>query len=120
MCKLLTTAFLGLAATGATLATPAPSRADGPIGIQVQFGRGGFSYYRGHDHYHGSRYRDYDYGYRYRPSYRDYDYDHYHYPRYRRPAIVHPEYYHWTPDRGWHSHGHIHVPHRGHYHTYPY
>ncbi|MCI0460653.1 MAG: hypothetical protein L0Z62_27170 [Gemmataceae bacterium] len=39
---------------------------------------------------------------------------------YGRPVIVHPTHRHWTPFRGVHEHGHIHVPHRGHYHTYRY
>jgi hypothetical protein len=36
------------------------------------------------------------------------------------PPVVHPTYEHWTPGRGWHEHGHIHVPHYGHSHTRPY
>ncbi len=39
---------------------------------------------------------------------------------YGRGVIVHPRSLHWTPSRGLHSHGHMHVPHRGHYHTVPY
>jgi hypothetical protein len=127
MYKLLTTAVLGLAATALTLATPAESQAQSRFGISVDFGRGGFSYHRGYDYYNYPRY-GYDYGYRSRPYYRDYDWDYgygrsydYGYRRdYGRGVIVHPESYHWTPGRGWHSHGHIHVPHRGHYHTRPY
>lgn len=65
------------------------------------------------------------YDYSYTPGYGVYPYSPYgsgYYPYssynyYRRPTIVHPEYSHWTPGRGWHTHGHLHVPHHGHYHT---
>jgi hypothetical protein len=38
----------------------------------------------------------------------------------RQPAIVQPEYLHWTPGRGLHTHGQIVVPHGNHYHVRPY
>jgi len=57
----------------------------------------------------------------YQPGYNSY------YPGYgggygygRQPVIVHPETLHWTPGRGIHTHGHIHVPHGNHYHIRPY
>jgi hypothetical protein len=47
-----------------------------------------------------------------------------HVPHYHAPSVhfhrtYHPDFYHWTPSRGFHSHGHFHVePHYtpGHFH----
>jgi hypothetical protein len=124
MSKTLSLSALGLLAAGLTLATPEQSHAQG-FGVSVNFGRGGFSYYNGRSHDYGYRspytgsafnpysdsgYSSYRYGY---GGYRDPYCDH-------RPTIVHPESEHWTPRRGWHSHGHIHVPSRYGYRTIPY
>jgi hypothetical protein len=59
--------------------------------------------------------------YRYRPFRGGYYSNRYYYPRsvpiYHPPSIhydrvYHHDYSHWTPYRGWHSHGHYHaVPH---------
>jgi hypothetical protein len=101
---------VGLLAACLALAAPSVSHA-GPRHFD----------HRGHRHYDYG-YRGYGYGgYGRYSGYRGYGWGGYDYGyRYRRPAIVHPEYLHWTPYRGWHTHGHIHVPHRGHYHTYDY
>ncbi len=130
MTKIVSLALAGLTAAGLTLATPAESQAQS-FGFNLNFGRGGVGVYSGRpydydcDYGYGPysqtyRYGGYgnygrygNYGYRDYGGYRDYIFR-------DRPVIVHPESYHWTPGRGWHSHGHIHVPHRGHYHTRPY
>jgi hypothetical protein len=69
---------------------------------------GGGSYNRGYASGFGGGSYDRGYGPGYHGSYG------------RRPVIEHPTTSHWTPDRGFHTHGHIHVPHRRHYHSYPY
>jgi hypothetical protein len=72
----------------------------------------------GHGHSHGYR----SSGYRSGPIY--------HGPSLHYDSVYHHEYSHWTPYRGWHSHGHYDlVPHytpghfdyqhRGHIHTNP-
>jgi hypothetical protein len=141
MHKFFSLAVLGAATAGVTLATPGTSQAQTPFGISVDFGRGGFSYYQGRPGYYGGAY----YGGAYAPGYghggsyggayygsgygsgyygggygSGYGSGYYGGGYYGRPTIVHPEYYHFTPGRGWHSHGHMHVPHGGHYHTYRY
>jgi hypothetical protein len=104
-------AALGLVAACLVLSAPSVSNA------QHRHGHRGHRGHRGHD-YHS--HRDFGYrGYSRFDGYRGFDYGGYGYG-YRRPAVVHPEYFHWTPYRGWHTHGHIHVPHRGHYHIYRY
>lgn len=121
MHKLFTLAIAGLAAGWLTLASPSVSQAQG-----WQYGGPGYGGY-------SSRYGGYSGGYYggYYPGgygrsqiyggyYQGQGYYHGGYGNYGRPAIVHPEVFHWTPGRGLHTHGHIHVPHHGHYHTYRY
>jgi len=117
MSRILSLAGLGLLAACLTLAAPSVSHAQG-----YYYGHDGHGHadgYRGSNGYRGYGYSGYGYsGYgsgRYGYSgYGNYG------QAYRRPTIVHPEYEHWTPSQGWHTHGHLHVPHRGHYHTLPY
>jgi hypothetical protein len=118
MTRLLSLAVLGTVAAALTLAVPQESQAQS-FGVSVDWRGGSFSYQQGYPSYYS--YPSY-HGYSSYPgSYHRHD----HYPRsydyyspYRdRGVIVHPESYHWTPGRGWHSHGHIHVPHHGHSHT---
>jgi hypothetical protein len=115
MHRLFTLAVAGLAAGWLMLATPSTSQAQG-VSFGFQFQRGG-GYYGGSPGYYRGGYGGYG-------AYAPYSGRYYggsgYYGGYGRPAIVHPEYRHWTPNRGWHDHGHIHVPHRGHYHTYRY
>jgi hypothetical protein len=119
--------FTGLAAVaivGLALA-PSESRAGGGDGFyvggprfSVSFQRGG--YYGGHG-WGGYGYGGYGGGYYGSRGYSGYGGGYYGgHGYYSRPAVVHPEWSHWTPGRGWHTHGHIHVPHRRHYHTIPY
>ncbi len=121
MQKAFSIALLGLASAGFTLATPAESQARdfhfriGGFGDSCGFGGGyGGGFYGG-----GLGFSDY--GYR---SSRFYDsgfgFGDFGYRSYGRGVIVHPETYHYSPFSGFHSHGHIHYPHRGHYHTIPY
>jgi hypothetical protein len=107
MRKLLSLAALGIVATGLLLATPATSLADGGH----HRGRGSF-YGKGFYPGFGG-----GYGRGFAPGYGDFCPDR---GFYRRPPIAHPSWGHWTPGAGYHTHGHVHVPHRGHYHTYPY
>jgi hypothetical protein len=115
MTRLLSVAALGLAATAGLLATPATSHAQ--FGVSLDFGRGrGISFYQGSpSYYYGNGYYNNGYygnGYGHQSFY----YQPFSTPGYNwnygyrsaAPVIVHPEYYHWTPGRGYHSHGHIH------------
>lgn len=116
MRRLIFVALTGLAVTALTLATPAESRADHRRGssFSLGIGSGGFQF-------------DYSRGYAgpyYRPGYGT-GYGGYYAPVVPgyytpRPVIVQPTEHHWTPYRGWHEHGQILVPHRGHYHVRPY
>lgn len=117
MGKLLSLAVVGVAAAGLMLAAPSTSQAQ-----SCDYGGYGGSYggagYRGYASYGG-----YDRGYA--PGYGGGYYDRGSAPGYggaygRRPVIEHPTSSHWTPFRGYHEHGHIHVPHRFHSHTYRY
>lgn len=109
MSKLFSLAGIGLLAACIALATPSAGHAQGygyghaGYGPRYTPGYGGYTPGYGS---HGSTYSPGSYGY---GGY-----------GYGRPAVVHPQYEHWTPGRGWHEHGHTHVPHRGHYHTRPY
>src|SRR5688572_5301283 len=87
------------------------------LGSASQAQAGGWGH-AGHGHSHGY-YRG---GYGSGPIY--------HGPSLHYDRVYHHEYSHWTPRRGWHSHGHYdHVPHytpghvdyyhRGHIHTNP-
>jgi hypothetical protein len=119
-------------ATSLTLATPSASQAHGErgFGLGIQVGNGYFNYHSGGYGYcppydqgwagvYGGGYRG-PYGYGDFGGFSGRGY----YPRYGgfydRPVIRHPTTLHWTPDRGYHDHGHLHVPHRRHYHTIPY
>jgi hypothetical protein len=121
MSRFLGMLFVGVAAVGLMGVSATPAQAQ--VGVRIQVG-GGYGYQPG---YYGSRWNDY-HGDRYyrpvRPSYyHDHDdHDHYghHHHSPRRPTVVVPEYHHWTPDRGYHSHGTILVPHRRHYDAYRY
>jgi hypothetical protein len=130
MYKLLCFAGAGIVAVGLMLAAPGRSEAGGirfSVGYGDDCGYGGYGGYgRGHGGYYGGHggyrsgyqgYGSYLYGRAYDQGYYNSGYNG---GYYRRPAVVHPETIHWTPGRGVHTHGHYHVPHRGHYHTYPY
>ncbi len=121
MTRFFSVAVLGLASLGFF---PAKSKADTPFSFSLNFGNSGFSVNRGYPYYGYSGYSNYYYSPRviYDDGYQHYGHGHYGHGHHggRRPVVVHPDYYHWTPDRGYHSHGHIHVPHRGHYHVRPY
>jgi len=115
MRKLTLLALTGLAVAGLTLATPAVSRADHRRGTSFSLSIGnGFQldYNRGYGRHFGGGYYGPGYGGYYGPAYGGYCAP--------EPALVVPRYNHWTPYRGWHTHGEILVPHRGHYHRYPY
>lgn len=107
MHKFLQVAVLGAAAAGFGLAAPAESQAR-DFGIHIGLGDSHFGYHRGHSHYYDSyspRYYD-SYSPRYYGSYGSYG----------SRVIYHPEYSHWTPDIGLHSHGHYHVVPRHEFH----
>jgi hypothetical protein len=106
MSKSLSFLGIGLLATCLTLWTPSVSQAQYYPSYGYRYSYGSYPAYR-YGAYSG--YRGYGYG--------GYGYDSYYY---RRPTTVHPESWHWTPYRGLHTHGHYHVPHRGHYHIYRY
>lgn len=118
MTRYLSILTLGALAIGVTLAAPATSHAQS-FGLHLDVGRTQVDIGRG-----------LYYGPSYYPSYSRYDYyssglgygrhHHHHHGGYHTRPIVVPEYYHWTPDRGYHSHGEILIPHRGHYHVRPY
>jgi hypothetical protein len=119
--RIYSLAMVGIAAAGLLLAVPSVSQAQYcEPGYGSSYGSRSYSRY---DDYGG--YGGYDRSYsRYggQSNYHEgYDHGHRDGGYYgRRSVIVHPEVEHWTPNRGWHTHGHIHVPHRGHYHTRPY
>jgi hypothetical protein len=111
---------LGALAVGYTFANPATSQAQtrvhvgvGPVHVDYNNGYYGPSYFGPS---YVPSYSRYDYGY-YPRSYYGHRHGHHHH---HRETIVVPSYYHWTPDRGYHSHGTIVTPHRGHSHTRPY
>jgi hypothetical protein len=117
MTRFTSLAVVSVASLGLTLATPEVSQAQS-FGLHLDIGRSHLDYNRGpsYGHYHGhhgSRYSSYS-----RYGRHGHHHDHYYHAP-RRPVVI-PEYYHWTPDRGYHSHGQILVPHRGHYHVRPY
>ena len=110
-----------MTALGLTAAVPTAARADTPFGLRIDVGNSSFRYNQGYygPGYYGRSYYGPSYGSYYRDRYdRHGHYGHYHRPY--RPTVVIPEYYHWTPGRGYHSHGQILVPHRGHYDAYRY
>jgi len=123
MRRLFSVAVLGIVAAGLMLAMPSASQAQSCDygGYGRSYGGAGFSGYSGY----GGNSGYYDRGYApAAPSYGGYSGPVYT-PGYggfygRRPVIEHPTSGHWTPSRGYHEHGHIHVPHRGHSHTRPY
>ena len=110
MRKALFAAAMGIAAA-LLLAAPGTSQAHDKWSYGRYPGGAGSVYYGGYGgSFYGPGFTGYD-PYRggvYSPGYLG------------RPVIVHPTHGHWTPFRGYHEHGHIHVPHRGHYHTYRY
>ncbi len=103
MSRILSFTGVGLLAACLTLSAPSVGHAQY---YRPAYGYGGYSNYgyRGYSGY-GSR------GYGAYSGYRGYG---------SRPAVVHPQSLYWTPYRGLHTHGHTHVPHRGHYHAYRY
>lgn len=120
MTRLLSVTALGLLASAALILTPDTSNAQTPFGFSLNFGHGrGINFYQGIPAQYGYGYPAYGsfYSQRYfaSPGY-DCDYGY----RAQPPVIVHPEYYHWTPGRGYHSHGHLHVPTPYGYRTRPY
>jgi hypothetical protein len=133
MHKLLSVAVLGVVATGLTVATPSTSHAQN---FSVQFGYGGGGY-----HSHSPRvnfglgYNNYGYGnYGYGSGYglggynrfgssgfgHGHGYGSSYYCPDERPVIIQPTYHHWTPSKGFHSHGNIYVPHGNHYDVHRY
>ncbi len=119
----------GTAIFGFSLASPHKAQAQSPFGVRVQFGGTNFGYQQGYGQGYGQSYgQGYGYGGQYdsdryygRPVYDHHDHHDYHQGySHRRAPIVIPEYQHWTPDRGYHGHGTILVPHRGHYHVRDY
>lgn len=122
MSRLIRLTLVGVAVTALVLVTAGESRADhrNRSSFSVGVGSGGFQfdYSRGYPGYYPRtfvpRYGAYyppvvPGGYILPP------------PVYApRPVIVQPTEYHWTPGRGWHTHGDILIPHRGHYHVRPY
>ena len=114
MSRMMSLFALGALAVGYTLANPATSQAQtrvhvgvGPVHVDFNNGYYGPSYVPSYSRY----------DYYYPQSYYGHHHRHHHH---HRESIVVPSYYHWTPDRGYHSHGTIVTPHRGHYHTRPY
>ncbi len=117
MRKLMCFAATGITALGLALATPAESRADDDHRHRRRGGSFSFGISTPGFHF------DIDRGYRGYGLYRAPIHRGFYGPAYGyvpAPTIVVPTEMHWTPWRGWHQHGYIHVPHRGHYHTYPY
>jgi hypothetical protein len=114
MSRTLSFAAIGLLAAFLTLSVPSVSHAQ-----SYSYGYGTYP----NESYSGYGYRSYGNfsysGYGGYPGLGYSGYSGYGYGSWR-PAIVHPEYLHWTPRRGWHTHGHVHVPHWGHYHYYRY
>lgn len=118
MTRLLSLSSIGVLAVLWALATPATSQAQ--FGIRLQVGNSSFSYRQGGFNYYNNGYyggyggySGYNSGYiaPYQSYYGGYGYS---------PTIVHPEVYHYTPRRGLHTHGHIHVPSYYGYSTYRY
>jgi hypothetical protein len=120
MSKLFSIAILGLAAAGLTLTAPSTSYAQRGWSIQFNYGQGG---YYGPSSGFGLRYGQ---GSPYGGYNRSYHNDHHGHSHHghggygQRPIIVQPSYSHWTPNRGYHSHGTVIIPHRNHYHVRPY
>lgn len=115
MSRLSSLAVLGVATLGLSLATPAISRAQS-FGVQVGIGRTQVVVGNGYSYLPSVAPR---YDIVYRPSYYG--------PSLVNPGlcypptqIVVPQYEHWTPYRGYHTHGQVVAPHNGHYHTRPY
>jgi hypothetical protein len=117
MFRLFSTALIATASLGLTFATPATSQAQTRYGVHLDFGRThidfGNSYY---GPYGSVRYDPYRSGYGHGHGHGH----HHHHHGYNYGTVVIPETYHWTPYRGWHSHGVIVTPHRNHYHVRPY
>jgi hypothetical protein len=114
MTRFASFALIGAATLGFSLSAPETARAQS-FGLHVDVGRAHLDIGHGHGHRHGHhRHSYYDYGHSHRHD-GYYGYGDSYYAPYR-PTIVVPDYYHWTPGRGYHSHGTIVTPHRGHYH----
>ena len=107
MFRLKTTLAAGIATLGMLFAA-SESQAQS-FGLSLNLGRGGISYFQGNEY----AYSPYFYT---PPVYRDV----YVYPSYGSyvpsgiaivgPTIVQPERYHWSPYRGWHTHGSVYAP----------
>jgi hypothetical protein len=121
MLRSMSLLVVGAAALGYTLLDPAVSQAQTRFGLHVDVGPVHVDVGRGV--HRPAYFPGYLPGYPSYGYYRGPGWGHHHhhdyYSPYRSPIVV-PEYYHWTPDRGYHSHGTILTPHRGHYHARPY
>ena len=115
MSRLSSLAVFGVATLGLGLATPAVSHAQN-FGVRVNVGRSHIVVGNGYSYLPAVAPR---YDIVYRPSYYGPNLVN---PGYYCPPvpIVVPQYEHWTPGRGYHTHGQIVTPHRGHYHARPY
>lgn len=116
----------------AALALPNAARAQTPFRIQVGVGPASFNYqngyfpgggygggfYPGSSWGYGGGYGGYG-GYGFNNAYYGGGFPSFHGGHGRR-AIVIPQQGHWTPGRGYHTHGTVVVPHRGHYDAYRY
>jgi hypothetical protein len=104
----VTLAGITIAATLAFMNTTAgEAKADHRRRVSVSFG-------------YGPAYGSYVVGHRGHGRF-GYDGPVYHAPSVHYHRVYHPEYSHWTPYRGWHTHGHYdHVPHYvpGHFDRY--
>ena len=120
MSRMMSCFALGIMALGYTLASPATSQAQTRYGVHVGVGPVHVDVNRGYSYL--PSYSSYNYypRYDYYPRSSHWHHDRHHGHHHHRDVIVVPSYYHWTPDRGYHSHGNILVPHRGHYHARPY
>jgi hypothetical protein len=131
MSRLLLTLAATGAALGLSLANPLEARAQTPFGVRVNVGGTTFGLSSGYygpgfngagafgpgfgtfaPSYYGNGFGNAYYGNRFYGGL-----GHHHHGR---PAIVQPDFSHWTPGRGVHSHGTVLVPHRGHYDAYRY
>lgn len=108
MYRMLTFAALSLTAVACTLATPETSRADSPFGIRFRIGDFSFGYRQGYPSYDSGYYQQPFYGQSFYPNYGQSFYPNHW--RSHQSVIVQPTHSHWTPYRGWHTHGNVIYP----------